>query len=81
VTHKVIETAPVIDWGCFVFMLRSKNMPKDRGIPVTLNARPSKPIDRIENIPQVELPITIGRDKFVTQRNHRRDLHQDLRDA
>jgi len=56
-------------------------MPKDRGIPVTLNARPSKPIDRIENIPQVELPITIGRDKFVTQRNHRRDLHQDLRDA
>ena len=56
-------------------------MANQRGIPVTLGTRSFKQANKIKNIPQAKLPVNIGRDGLVTQKDLRRDLHQDLRDA
>jgi hypothetical protein len=54
-----------------------------RGVPVTIGVRAAKDFNTIETITGVNIPFTIGSDKFVenTAANLGRDLHQDLRDA
>lgn len=54
-----------------------------RGMPVTIGARTAKDYDTVESLTGVNIPFTVGSDRFVenTSDNLDRDIHKDLRDA